>query len=154
LIQILTAVRRGVTKPVVLAPALGSVLSLSDLRLDALTHACLSLIGDAGAGVVLFLTGLILLAQSFRLDWKVVRATATSDIVRPLLAVALVNVVPIPSVVARTAILFAAAPSGFFGILFAVNYRLDSSTTGSMVAVSTVFSIVTLAIAIAVLFPS
>ena len=51
------------------------------------------------------------------------------------------------------AILLAAVPSGFFGILFAVNYRLDSATAGSMVTASTVFSIVTMAIAIAVLFP-
>jgi malonate transporter len=43
-------------------------------------------------------------------------------------------------------------PSGFFGILFAVNYRLDYATAGSMVIASTGFSIVTMAIAIAVLF--
>lgn len=154
LIQILTAVRRAVTKPVVLAPALGIALSLSGVKLDELAHACLSLIGNAAAGVALFLTGLILSAQSFRLNWKVVRATAASDIIRPLLAAALIYVVPVPPDVAKTAILFAALPSGFFGILFAVNYRLDSTTTGSMVTASTVFSIVTMAIAIAVLFPS
>ncbi|MGV7212942.1 AEC family transporter [Bradyrhizobium sp. UFLA05-112] len=154
LIQILAAVRRAVTKPVVLAPALGIVLSLADLQLDGLAHSCLSLIGDAAGGVALFLTGLVLSAQSFQLDWKVVRATAASDIFRPLLAAALVYVVPVPPEVTKTTILFAAAPSGFFGILFAVNYRLDSSTVGSMVTASTVFSIVTMAITIAVLFPS
>jgi malonate transporter len=37
--------------------------------------------------------------------------------------------------------------------LFAVNYRLDSATAGSMVIASTGFSAVTLAIAIAMLFP-
>jgi malonate transporter and related proteins len=154
LIQILTAVRRAVTKPVVLAPALGILLSLSDLKLDALAHACLSLIGDAAAGVALFLTGLVLSAQSFELDWKVVGATAASDVIRPLLAVAVVYVLPVAPEVAKTAILLAAAPSGFFGILFAVNYRLDSATAGSMVTASTVFSILTMAVAIAVLFPS
>ena len=82
--QVLTAIRRALTKPVVVAPALGILLSLSGLELDALAHACLSLIGSAAAGVALFLTGLILSAQSFRLDWKVVGATAASDIIRPL----------------------------------------------------------------------
>ncbi|MGJ4943876.1 AEC family transporter [Bradyrhizobium sp. HKCCYLS1011] len=151
--QILSAVRRAVTKPVVLAPALGIVLSLSDLNPDALAHACLALIGSAAAGVALFLTGLILSAQSFRLDWKVVAATAASDVIRPLLAIAAVFVIPIAPDTAKTAILLAAVPSGFFGILFAVNYRLDSATAGSMVIASTGFSIVTMAIAIAVLFP-
>jgi malonate transporter len=46
-----------------------------------------------------------------------------------------------------------AAPPGFFGILFGVNYRLDSAQVGSTVIASTAFSIVTLAITIAVLFP-
>jgi malonate transporter len=154
LLQVLTAVWRAVTKPVVLAPALGILLSLADLKLDALAHACLSLIGDAAAGVALFLTGLILSAQSFRLDWKVVGATAASDIIRPLLAVAVVYVLPVSAEVAKTAILLAAVPSGFFGILFAVNYRLDSATAGSMVTASTLFSILTMAISIAMLFPN
>lgn len=151
--HVLTAVRRALTKPIVMAPALGILLSLSGMKLDALADACLSLIGNAAAGVALFLTGLILSAQSFRLDWKVVAATAASDIIRPLLAVAIVYFFPISSEAARTAILLAAVPSGFFGIFFAVNYRLDSATVGSMVIASTVFSIITMATAIAVLFP-
>ncbi|RXT35430.1 AEC family transporter [Bradyrhizobium betae] len=151
--QVLTAVRRAITKPVVLAPALGILFSLSDVSLDALAHASLALIGSSAAGVALFLTGAILSAQSFRPDWKVTAATVASDIVRPLLAVAVIRVIPIPQDAAKTAILLAAIPSGFFGILFAVNYRLDSATAGSMVIASTGFSAVTLAIAIAMLFP-
>jgi malonate transporter and related proteins len=150
--QILAAIRRALTKPVVLAPAVGIFLALSGLELDSLAEACLSLIGNSAAGVALFLTGLVLSAQPFRLDWKVVAATAASNVVRPLLAVAVVYFFPISSNAARTAILLAAVPSGFFGILFAVNYRLDSGTAGSMVIASTVFSVATMAIAIAVLF--
>ena len=150
--QVLTAVRRALTKPVVLAPALGILFSLSDLDLDALAHACLALIGNAAAGVALFLTGLILSAQSFRLDWRVVAATAAADVIRPLLAVAVVYIFRVAPDTAKTTILLAAVPSGFFGILFAVNYRLDSTTVGSMVIASTGFSVVTMTIAIAILF--
>ena len=150
--QVLTAVRRALTKPVVLAPALGILLSLSGLDLDALAHACLALIGNAAAGVALFLTGLILSAQSFRLDWRVVAATAAADVIRPLLAVAVVYIFRVAPDTAKTTILLAAVPSGFFGILFAVNYRLDSTTVGSMVIASTGFSVVTMTIAIAILF--
>jgi malonate transporter and related proteins len=150
--QVLTAVRRALTKPIVLAPALGILLSLSDLDLDALAHACLALIGNAAAGVALFLTGLILSAQSFRLDWRVVAATAAADVIRPLLAVAVVYIFRLAPETAKTTILLAAVPSGFFGILFAVNYRLDSTTVGSMVIASTGFSVVTMTIAIAILF--
>jgi malonate transporter len=151
--QVLTAVRRAITKPVVLAPALGILFSLSDVSLDALAHASLALIGSSAAGVALFLTGAILSAQSFRLDWKIIAATLASDIVRPLLAVAVIRIIPVAPDAAKTAILLAAVPSGFFGILFAVNYRLDSARAGSMVIASTAFSVVTLAVVIAMLFP-
>ncbi|OPY98769.1 malonate decarboxylase subunit [Bradyrhizobium sacchari] len=150
---VLTAIRRAFAKPVVWAPALGVAFSLSGLKLDPLVHACLVLIGNAAAGVALFLTGLVLSAQSLRIDWRVIAATGAADILRPLLAVAIVYGFHLGPDVAKTAILLAALPSGFFGILFAVNYRLDSATVGSMVIASTGFSVVTLAIAIATLFP-
>ncbi|MET3988438.1 malonate transporter [Bradyrhizobium sp. JR7.2] len=151
--QMLTAVGRAITKPVVLAPVFGILFSVSDLSLDALAHACLALIGSSAAGVALFLTGAILSAQSFRLNWKIAAATVAADVVRPLAAVAITHVFPIAPDTARTAILLAAVPSGFFGILFAVNYRLDSAAVGSMVISSTGFSVATMAVAIAVLFP-
>lgn len=121
--QILTAVRRAITKPVVLAPALGIVFSLSDVSLGALAHASLALIGSSAAGVALFLTGAILSAQSFRLDWKISAATVASDIVRPLLAVAVILVLPIAQDAAKTAILLAAVPRAFSGFC-------SRSTTG------------------------
>jgi malonate transporter len=148
-----TAVRRAFAKPVVWAPALGVTFALSGFNLDPLAHACLALIGNAAAGVALFLTGLVLSAQSLRIDRRVVVATAAADILRPLLAVAIVHGLHLGPDVAKTAILLAALPSGFFGILFALNYRLDAATVGSMVIASTGFSIVTLAVAIAALFP-
>lgn len=151
---ILAALRRSLSKPVILAPALGILLALSALKLNPIIEASLMLIGHAAAGVALFLTGLILSAQPFRPDWRIVAATWTADIVRPLLTAALVYHLPLPMEVARIAILIAALPSGFFGILFAVSYRLDSATPGSMVLASTALSEVTMAIAIATLFPA
>lgn len=96
---------------------------------------------------------LILSAQAFRPDWKVIGATIMGDVVRPLLTAAVVFTLPIPIETAKVAVLLAAVPAGFFGILFAVSYRLDSATAGSMVIASTVMSAVTLAVAIALLSP-
>ena len=152
--RILRSIRHALTKPVVLAPALGILVSLSGLKTGAVIDACLLLIGHAAPGVALFLTGLILSSQAFSLDWRIVGATAIADIVRPLLAAAVVFSLPIPGETARIAVLLAAVPSGFFGILFAVNYRLNSGAAGSMVTASTVFSIITMAVAIALLFPA
>jgi len=151
--RITRALWHALTKPVVLAPALGILFSLCDLPTGDVVAACLGLIGQAAPGVALFLTGLILSSQAFRLDWRIVRATAVADIVRPLLTAAVVFALPVAPETARIAILLSAVPSGFFGIFFAVSYRLDSATMGSMVIASTVVSIVTMAIAIAMLFP-
>ena len=142
--QVFTALRRSITKPVVLAPALGIVVSFSGVTIDPVAQASLTLIGHTAAGVALFLTGLILSAQPFHLDAKVISATAMADVIRPLLTVAIVKLVPVAPETAKAAILLAAIPSGFFGILFAVNYDKDSGTAGSMVLASTVFSAVTI----------
>ncbi len=151
--RVSNALWHALTKPVVLAPALGILFSLCELQTGDVIGACLRLIGQAAPGVALFLTGLILSSQPFHLDWRIVRATTAADILRPLLAAVVVFALPVSPDTARIAILLAAVPSGFFGILFAVNYRLDSATMGSMVIASTVVGIVTMAIAIAMLFP-
>jgi len=152
-VRVRRALRHALTTPVVLAPALGILLSLSGLNLGTVAGASLDLIGQTAGGVALFLTGLILSAQSLRLDRQVVAATGTANVVRPLLVAAIVHVLPIPSEIAKVSILLAAAPSGFFGILFGVNYHLGSAEVGSMVIGSAVFSIATLAITIGILFP-
>lgn len=146
------ALGRALKKPIVLGPALGILFSLCGLTLNPVIEACLTVLGQTAPGLALFLTGLILSGQSFEFDWKIVGATALADIVRPLLAAAVVLVLPVSAEIAKTAILFAAVPAGFFGILFAVSYRLDSPTVGSMVTGSTLVSAVTMAVVIAVMF--
>ena len=151
--RVLRAVRRSLTKPIVLAPLFGAALSLGGLELGPALHASLELIGAAAGGVALFLTGLVLSAQRFRLNANVAVGTIVSNVLRPLFVVALVRVFPVPAEIAKISILLAALPSGFFGILFGVNYKLDSDDSGSMVIASTVFSLVTLAVAITLLYP-
>ncbi|QIB34527.1 AEC family transporter [Ancylobacter pratisalsi] len=152
--RLLRALRRALTKPVVVAPLAGIALSLADIQLGPVLTASLSLIGQAAAGAALFLTGLVLSAQSFRPRWRVMAATLAADIIRPLLAVATTAIFAVPMETARVTILLAAIPSGFFGILFAVSYGRDSATVGSIVIASTLFSAVTMALIIALLFPA
>lgn len=152
-VRVRRALRRSLTKPIVLAPAAGIVLSLLGLKLGVVVSASLHLIGQAAGGVALFLTGLILSAQPFRLDRNVVGATLVANVIQPLLVVAIVSILPVAAQIAKISILLAALPSGFFGILFGVNYKVASAEAGSIVIASTVFSMVTLAITIAILYP-
>lgn len=151
--RVFTALWHALTKPVVLAPALGIAFSLCGLPTGRVVDACLLLIGHAAPGVALFLTGLILSSQPFQLNRQVIGATALGNIIRPLVASAFVLALPVSTETFKVLILLATMPSGFFGILFAVNYRLDSAIVGSMVLASTVLSIVSMAVAIAMLYP-
>lgn len=148
-----TSLRRALLRPLVIAPAVGIAISLSGLHFDPVAAASLKLIGQAAGGAALFLTGLVLSAQAFRMDWTIAGATVAGDIVRPLMVVAIVLVLPVPPDTAKVAILLAAVPAGFFGILLGLGHRLGATETGPMVVLSTVFSIATLATAIAVLYP-
>lgn len=60
----------------------------------------------------------------------------------------------VPPNIGKVSILLSALPSGFFGILFGVAYKVAIAEAGSMVIASTLFSIATLAVAISVLYPS
>lgn len=143
----------AVAKPIVIAPVLGVLVSLSGLHLDVLVTSSLQLIGQAAGGVALFLTGLVLSAQPFQFDRRVVLATILSNIAQPLFVFGLTRLIPTPPDIAAVAILLAALPSGFFGILFGINYDVASKEAGSMVIASTICSMVTLGVAILLLYP-
>jgi malonate transporter len=146
------ALSRAVLKPIVLAPLAGTIVSLSGLRLDALVISSLQLIGVAAGGVAAFLTGVVLSSQPFRLDLPVAGATLAGNVLKPAVVWALTLLIPMPPDLAKAAILLCALPAGFFGILFAVNYRTGSLEAGSMVIGSTLFSVVSLGGAIALFY--
>jgi malonate transporter len=151
--RVLRALCQSLAKPLVVAPVLGLVLSLSGWGLDAVAAASLHLIGAVGGGLALFVTGLVLSAQSLRLDWKVAGATLAGCVVRPLLVFAIVRAAHVPPDTAKVAILLATTPSGFFGLLLGLSHKQESAEVGSMLIAATLFSIVSLSVAIAVLYP-
>jgi len=152
--KVAVALWRALTKPVVVAPVAGILFSCLGIHLDALTVASLQLIGVSAGGVALFVTGLVLSAQSLRFNATVVIGTIVAVIAQPLLVWCLAQPLPVPAEQARIAILLAAMPSGFFGILFGISYKVRSQAVGSIVIASTMFSMVTLGLTIYWLFPA
>ena len=152
--RLFDALRRALLKPIVVAPVAGIVISLSGVELSHLITGPLQLIGQTAGGVASFLTGLVLSAQPFKVDRRVMGGTLVANIVQPLLVLGLVQIIPTPPDIARVAILLAAVPSGFFGLLFGVTYGNASEEAGSMVIASTAFSMITLGAAIVLLYPT
>ena len=145
---ILNAIGKSLLRPVVLAPIVGIAFSLVAIRLpDFVSHA-FQLIGQASGGVALFLTGLILSSQRLVLSRNVISSTLLKNVAQPLLALGMVMLVTMPHDTARATLLLMALPSGFFGVLFGLRYGVESEEVGSTLIVSSVFSVVTLAIAL------
>lgn len=135
-------------KPVVLAPLFGLVVCVSGFQLPGLATRMLMLIGQTTGGLALFLTGLIVSAHAFKLDKNVVAGTLLKNILQVAIMLLLVRSTRMPQPFAREALIIAALPAGFFGTVFSVAYDKPPVTASSTLAVSTLFSIVTLPLAI------
>jgi malonate transporter and related proteins len=147
--QFLHSLSHAVRRPIVMAPFFGTLWSLLEWPVPPTIAAALRLIGQATGGLALFVTGLILSSKRFRLSGNVALGVATSNVVQPLLALAIVRVFVLPWDTAKIAVLMAALPSGFFGILFGASHGVISEEANSTVIASTVCAMLTLALAIA-----
>ena len=152
--RLVRSIKRSLLKPIVAAPILGTLLSFASLPIDPYLKSSLQLIGVSAGGVALFLTGLVLSSQPFKLSGSVVIGTLVANVAQPALVWGLTWLLAIPMEEARIAILLAAMPSGFFGILFGINYKAQSQTVGSIVIASTVLSLITVGVTIALFFPT
>jgi malonate transporter len=141
---------RAALKPIVLAPLAGFCFAFADVPLPDFVARSFNLIGQAGAGVALFLTGVILSSQSVVLNSNVVSGALLKNVVHPLFVVGILMLVPLAQDVGRVAILLAALPSGFFGLLFGLRYGLESHDAGSTLVLSSAWSIITLTMALLV----
>jgi malonate transporter len=146
--RILHAIAKSILKPVVIAPIIGMALTACDVEVPLLLTTSLALIGVGAGGVALFLTGLILSAQPFRLNRNVASGTLLKNVVHPVLAAVLVAALSMSAPAGREAIILCAVPSGFFGILFGLRYGIVSQDSGSLLIASTVLSAATLPAAI------
>jgi malonate transporter len=135
-------------KPIVLAPLLSVLLVLTNIGLPDSLIRSLSLMGEVSGGAALFLTGLILSAQSIRIGANVAIQTLLSDALRPLIAAGLVWFFAVSPLTARESIILSALPAGFFGVLFGLRFGISSDVVGTTLIASTVLSAATLAAAI------
>jgi malonate transporter len=132
--------------------AAGILISLAGWRLPTLATPALRQMGQVAGGLALFVTGLILSMQRFRLNGNVVLATVVVTVIQPLLAFVVARALGASPDVLKMSVLMAALPSGFFGILFGANAGFSSEDSGAIVIASTVAGAGTLALSIAWLY--
>lgn len=143
--RVLMATWKSITKPVVLGPSLGVIVALLGLQIPEVASRSLSLIGQATAGAALFLTGLILSAQPFKINGNVLSGIGWKNVLQPAIAYFLVRAMGVPVVIAGEAVLLTAIPTGFFGLVFGAGYDTKPVVASSSLIGSSVLAIGTLA---------
>ncbi|MGB8601360.1 MAG: AEC family transporter [Rhizomicrobium sp.] len=153
ILQFFGALKKSVSKPIFIAPLLAVILALSGVVLPELAYKSFNLIGQATAGAGLFLTGLILSAQPIRITGNVAVGVLLKNIIQPLIAALVVYLLHVPQPMASEVVLLIAIPAGFFGLVFGAGYGSRPAVAGSTLVASSLFSIITLAVAIALVAP-
>jgi malonate transporter len=146
--RIVMAVLRSIGKPVVIGPVAGVAVALAGHPLPNLAVQTFHLLGGATAGLALFVTGLVLSAQALNLNANVVLGVLLKNIVHPLMVCGLAILFGLKAPEMREAILLAAIPSGFFGVLFGLSYGVKSQDADSTLTISSLAGILTLGVAI------
>jgi malonate transporter and related proteins len=143
--QIRSSLWKAVKRPVVWAPVLGVLAALVKLHLPDFVNRSLTVMGNATAGTALFLTGLIVSAQPFRLDARVIAAIIAKNLLQPALCLGIAWLIGLSVVETRYAVLIAAIPCGFFGLVFGKGFNSSPLTASSSLIFSYVVGIATLA---------
>jgi malonate transporter len=143
-----SAILASLRRPVILAPLLALLLPITGISFPSAAVHSLDLIGKATVGLALFLTGLILSAQRFRLSLGVATGVLLKNFGQAALLVALIFAFRLHGELAREAFLLAAVPAGFFGTVFSARYGVTSLEASSTLVLSTCLSIATLPLAI------
>ncbi|MFK8259647.1 AEC family transporter [Erwinia sp. AnSW2-5] len=135
---------RSVTKPIVLGPLLGVVLSGLGVKMPELVLAAIKPLGLSATAGALFLTGVILSARQLKINGVVVLSSITTMLIQPFIAWGLVLVFGISGQVAITAILMVALSAGFFGVVFGNRFGVQSPDAEATLLISSLLCIITL----------
>jgi predicted permease len=131
--------------PVFWAPVLGVVIAVVKFHMPVYVVKSMAILGAATEGTALFVTGLIVSAQRFTLNWSVGWAVLAKNAIQPALCLAAVLPLGMPLEQTRYVVLLSAIPCGFFGILFGEGFNATPEVASSSLIASTVLGIFTLA---------
>lgn len=145
--------RSLIRNPLLVAPALGAATSFLGLSIPAPAETFLKMLGGAASPCALVTLGLFL-AQPRRIERDSVKAisflVSVKLIVQPLVTWLLaVYVFRLPPLLADSAALLAALPTGTGPFMLAEHYRREAAITSNVILFSTIISVVTLSIFLA-----
>jgi malonate transporter and related proteins len=120
--SVVRSIVKSLGKPLVWAPVLGTVFAFFSIHLANYLELSLATMGSATTGAALFLTGLVVSAQAFRLDRAVIISVLGKNIVQPAFSLLLATAIGMEPHQRDYVVLLSAVPCGFVGILFGKNF--------------------------------
>jgi predicted permease len=133
-------------KPLVLAPAVGGIVSGLTLPMPALALNSLKLIGETTSGVSLFALGLIMSQDQVSISKSVLCNVFAKNLVHPLIMWGVVVAFRMTGDVAKEAILLCALPPAIMTTMFAAKYNVLKLESSSSTVLGTVVALFSMAI--------
>ncbi|MFK4446587.1 malonate transporter [Caballeronia udeis] len=146
---VLSAVTRAVKQPLVWAPLAGILFAVVHVPLPDVIAKSFNLIGVATSGVALFALGLVLSGQRLKISWSASVNIVLKILAQPLVMWLLAVALGVTGVYRREMILLGALPTASMTAMFAVQYKVYIAESDATILFSTIVSIVTLGICIA-----
>jgi predicted permease len=136
-------------QPLVWAPLLGVVIAVLQLPMPEVATKSLNLIGTATSGVALFALGLVLSGQKLQVGVAALVNTAFKMLAQPTVMLLLAVVLGVTGTYRREMILLGALPTASMTAMFAVEYDVYVAESDATILLSTMLSLVTLGVCIA-----
>ena len=146
--QFLIALSTSLRKPIFVGPMLGLLVSLSGLELPSIVEIALLPITQTTGGIGLFLTGLILSAQSLKPSWNAMTSLTVKNLLQPVTAFSIAVLLQVPAHVGLQAMLLTAMPAGFFGLVYGITRGVKPQVAGVTLVLSSITSIASLSFAL------
>jgi malonate transporter and related proteins len=133
------------TKPLIIAPVIGFIISALNFKLPVLALDSLKLVGSTTSGVSLFTLGLLISAEKLHFNRYILQNVFIKNFAHPAIMYGIVIIFGITGVWAKEAILLTAMPSAITTAMFAAKYDELKAETSSSVILGTAISLLSLA---------
>jgi len=139
--------------PTTYAAILGVLFQILDIPITESIHSMLSMVGDAAIPVMMVVLGMQLGSMtSLRLNWEVVVSSVTLKMVAaPIIAYLFVVLFDINSLLGLVLIIVSAMPPAATTTMYAIEFDSEPELVSSMTFISTLFSIISVAVVLNVL---
>lgn len=148
-----TALKAVFEMPPTYAVILAVLLKLGEISVPENVLAAVSLLGPATIPLVMVILGMQLAEIRLdKLEWEKISFAVTARLlISPIIAVAIVFLLPMDPVLGKVLVLTAAMPSAANTVIYAVQYDTEQELVSSVTLISTLLSIFTVTVMLALL---